>query len=120
MVLSGSAVPAERPLTDAAGRGTGGSTGSVGRPAVDGRPYARLMEEHREASVPPPSPAALLMLARELRDAAVRAGRTDVAARADEAIALITTTNRPAGTEKVARDGDKANVVVRVLDGLGL
>jgi hypothetical protein len=83
------------------------------------------MEHDREASEPGPTPAALLTLARELSEAAVSAGRSDVAAKADEAIVLITGTTDVAGTDAVgtdavARDGDKANVVVRVLDGLGL
>ena len=66
-----------------------------------------------------PAPAALLMLARELRDAAVNAGRPDVAAKAEEAIALITGPLDAAAGGRAARDGDKANTVVRILDGLG-
>ena len=65
-----------------------------------------------------PTPAALLMLARELRDAAVIAGRADVAAKAEEAIALITGPDDPAGTEPT-QGTDKSNTVVRILDGLG-
>ena len=56
------------------------------------------------------------MLARELRDAAVTAGRPDVAARAEEAIALITGTT---DSGDPAHDGDKGNTVIRILDGLG-
>jgi hypothetical protein len=78
------------------------------------------MEHDREASEPGPTPAALLILARELRDAAVSAGRSDVAAKTDEVIVLITGTTDAAGTDAAARYGDKAKVVVRVLDGLGL
>lgn len=66
-----------------------------------------------------PTPAALLMLARELRDAAVIAGRADVAAKAEEAIALITSSTAPADTTEPAKDGDKSNTVIRILDGLG-
>ena len=66
-----------------------------------------------------PTPAALLMLARELRDAAVIAGRADVAAKAEEAIALITGPDDPAGTTEPAQGTDKSNTVVRILDGLG-
>ena len=70
------------------------------------------MEQERS-----PTPAALLMLARELRDAAVTAGRPDVAAKAEEAIALITSSTTDSGD--TARDGDKGDTVVRILDGLG-
>ncbi|GAA3940113.1 hypothetical protein [Actinoplanes auranticolor] len=61
-------------------------------------------------------PAALLVPARDLRTAAVIAGRADVVAKVDEVILLIAGRVEPAGTE---RDGDKANTVVRILDGLG-
>jgi hypothetical protein len=60
------------------------------------------------------------MLARELRNAAVTAGRGDVAAKAEEAITLLTSTNEPAGAGEAARDSDKGNTVIRILDGLGL
>ena len=59
----------------------------------------------------PPEPADRLMaLAAALRKEALAAGRTDVAAKADQAILLL------AG-EPVTEG--KANVVVRILDGLG-
>jgi hypothetical protein len=77
------------------------------------------MEQPREGPEPTPTPAALLMLARELRDAAATAGRPDVAAKAEEAILLITGTNDAGGTGEAARDGDKGNTVIRILDGLG-
>ena len=67
-----------------------------------------------------PTPAALLMLARELRDAAVIAGRADVAAQAEEAIALLTSSNGSAGTTQPTTGSDKSNTVIRILDGLGL
>ena len=66
-----------------------------------------------------PTPAALLMLARELRDAAVIAGRADVAAKAEEAIVLITGPKDPAGPTEPAKGSDKSDTVVRILDGLG-
>jgi hypothetical protein len=57
--------------------------------------------------------AVLLALAEKLRDVAAEAGRQDVAAKAEEAAALI---SRPAGGKQ---ETDKANVVIRILDGLG-
>jgi hypothetical protein len=77
-----------------------------------GPSYASVMEPQPEAS-------ALLMLARELRDAAVRGGRPDVAAKADEAIVLITGTDDTAAAGEAPSDGDKGNAVIRILDGLG-
>ena len=59
----------------------------------------------------PPEPLDRLMaLAAALRKEALAAGRSDVAAKADQAILLL------AG-EPVAEG--KGNVVVRILDGLG-
>ncbi|HET6534492.1 MAG TPA: hypothetical protein VFH03_28260 [Actinoplanes sp.] len=55
----------------------------------------------------------LAELARRLRDAAVEAGRPDVAAKAGEAIALLS------GKTEAANEPDRANTVVRFLDGLG-
>jgi hypothetical protein len=56
---------------------------------------------------------ALLALAQRLREAASIAGRTDVVARVDDVIRQI---SAGGGTE---RDPDKANAVIRFLDGLG-
>ena len=54
----------------------------------------------------------LLALARQLREAAAGAGRTDVVAKVDDVILLL------AGTEP--QEGEsKSNVVLRILDGLG-
>jgi hypothetical protein len=78
-----------------------------------------VVEHQRETSDSSPTPAALLMLARELRDAAATAGRMDVVAKADEAIALITSKQDSAGTGEPQRDGAKGNAVIRILDGLG-
>jgi hypothetical protein len=69
-----------------------------------------------ERKTPPAIPGDLLILARDLRTAAVTAGRPDVVAKVDEVILLIAGRDDPAGTE---RDSDKANTVVRILDGLG-
>jgi hypothetical protein len=54
----------------------------------------------------------LLLIAVHLKEAATRAGRLDVAAKADEAIALLA----DGATEEPA---DKASTVLRILDGLG-
>jgi hypothetical protein len=51
------------------------------------------------------------VLARQFRAAAVAAGRPDVAAEADEAIALLTVTDKPTT--------DAADTVIRVMNGLG-
>lgn len=54
---------------------------------------------------------ALLALGKQFRDAALRAGRDDVVAKIDEAILLVAREPR--------RGDDKANAVLRLLDGLG-
>jgi len=79
---------------------------------VAGGSYARVVDRQRETT----DPAALLVPARDLRTAAVIAGRADVVAKVDEVILLIAGEDKPAATE---RDSDKANAVVRILDGLG-
>jgi hypothetical protein len=60
------------------------------------------------------------MLARQLRDAAATSGRSDVVAKADEAIALIIGRDDSAGTSEPQPDTNKGNAVIRFLDGLGL
>jgi hypothetical protein len=64
--------------------------------------------------------AQLLTVARQLREAATRAGRLDVAAKADEAIVLIAGATDAADSDehKSERDGE-SNTVLRILDGLG-
>jgi hypothetical protein len=64
--------------------------------------------------------ADVLTVARQLREAAIRAGRLDVAAKADEAILLIAGANDSADSDeqKSTRDG-KSNTVLKILDGLG-
>ena len=57
--------------------------------------------------------AVLLALAEKLRDVAAEAGRQDIAAKAEQAMALV---SRPADGKP---ETDKANVVIRILDGLG-
>ena len=65
---------------------------------------------------PPEAAADLIGLSVRLRDAAVRAGRLDVAAKADEVIALLDDADR--GDREPGRD-DKANAVLKFFDGLG-
>jgi hypothetical protein len=57
--------------------------------------------------------AELLALAHRLRSAAADAGRGDVAAKVDDAIALLT------GRGRQETEADRGNTVVRILDGLG-
>ena len=57
---------------------------------------------------------ALLALAKQFRDAAVQAGRDDVVAKIDDTILLLAPPS-----ERPRSSGDKANVVLRILDGLG-
>jgi len=60
---------------------------------------------------------ALLAIAKQFRDAASGAGRSDVVSKIDEAIILLAGTDHTAG--KVDASDDKTNVVLRILDGLG-
>lgn len=64
---------------------------------------------------PNPDARDLTTLARRLRAAATDAGRTDVAAKADEIIALLA----PAVAEPADRRPRRGDTVVRLLDGLG-
>ena len=57
----------------------------------------------------------LLASAVHLKQAAVRAGRPDVAAKADEAIALL----GDAGEDQPQMRSDVGNAVLKILDGLG-
>ena len=60
---------------------------------------------------------ALLVIAKQFRDAASEAGRHDVVGKIDEAIILLAPAD-PADDR--AGDGtDKTNIVLRILDGLG-
>lgn len=56
----------------------------------------------------------LLTIAKQFRDAASQAGRPDVVAKIDEAIILLAGKDDAAG-----KTGDRTNVVMRILDGLG-
>jgi hypothetical protein len=60
----------------------------------------------------------LLALAKQLRDAASEADRPDVVAKIDEVILLLAGSSDSAGAPE--RGEDKTNVVLRILDGLGL
>ena len=64
--------------------------------------------------------AYLLASAVHLKQAAVRAGRLDVAAKADEAVALLAHAGRPVdGEDQPQKRSDVGNAVLKVLDGLG-
>lgn len=56
----------------------------------------------------------MLVLAKQFREAAADAGRTDVVDKIDEAVMLLAHEQRPRDEE------EKTNVVLRILDGLGL
>jgi hypothetical protein len=58
----------------------------------------------------------LLTLALALREAATRARRPDVGAKADEIVALLGPVDDAASGQERS---DKGNVIVRILDGLG-
>ena len=53
-------------------------------------------------------------MARQFRVAAATAGREDVVAKIDEAVLLL------AGSAQSRGEEEKTNVVLRILDGLGL
>jgi hypothetical protein len=62
----------------------------------------------------------LLASAVHLKQAAVRAGRFDVAAKADEAIALLAGADNPVdGEDQREKRNDVGNAVLKILDGLG-
>ncbi|WP_433293537.1 hypothetical protein ACQP2F_30855 [Actinoplanes sp. CA-030573] len=67
------------------------------------------------------SPAArLAALATRLREAAVQAGRLDVAEKADDALALLGEPCAPAAQGDRKRERrDTGNAIIRTLDGLG-
>ena len=64
-----------------------------------------------------PSPAYLLASAMHLKQAAVRAGRPDVAAKAAEAVTLLG--ESPVDDQDRDQRGEVGNAVLRILDGLG-
>jgi hypothetical protein len=63
--------------------------------------------------------ARLLPLARQLREAATRAGRLDVVAKADEVIALVVANDPVDDDDQKPGHDDKSNTVLKILDGLG-
>jgi hypothetical protein len=66
------------------------------------------------------TPAYLLASAVHLKQAAVRAGRLDVAAKADEVIALVANADNPIEAKDQRQErNDVRNAVLRILDGLG-
>jgi hypothetical protein len=79
--------------------------------------YHDAMSQERDGHSADRDNRALLAIAKQFRDAASSAGRPDVVAKIDEAIILLAATDHAAG--KVDGGGDKSNVVLRILDGLG-
>jgi hypothetical protein len=77
------------------------------------------MEESPEQVDARHEAALLLQLARQLREAATRAGRTDVVAMADEVIALLAGAPDPVDDDRKPGQPDRGNAVLRILDGLG-
>jgi hypothetical protein len=65
--------------------------------------------------------AYLLASALHLQQAAVRAGRRDVAAKADEVVALLANADNPIdGNDRRRESNDAGNAILKILDGLGL
>jgi hypothetical protein len=78
------------------------------------------MAEHVEPVDGRSTAAYLLASAVHLKQTAVRAGRSDVAAKADEAIALLASADNPIDGKDQPREGNNVgNAVLRILDGLG-
>jgi hypothetical protein len=71
------------------------------------------MAQHAGTPEEKSSTTRLAALAVQLREAATRAGRLDVAEKADEAVALLADADTP------TRDRDTGNAILRTLDGLG-
>src|SRR5688572_16597944 len=83
-------------------------------------PTLVVMAERPEPVDNGSSAAHLLALAVQLKQAAVSAGRLDVAAKADEVIALLPIAEDPIdGTEQPQERSDAGNTVLKILDGLG-
>lgn len=75
-----------------------------------------VTQEHQERYADQDAHA-LLVIAKQFREAASSAGRPDVVAKIDEAILLLAGRESAAG--KPHGSDDKTNVVLRILDGLG-
>jgi hypothetical protein len=78
------------------------------------------MAEHAGPVEESSTAAYLLASAVHLQQAAVRAGRPDVAARADEVIALLADADNPIdGKDQPRARNDAGNAILKILDGLG-
>jgi hypothetical protein len=75
------------------------------------------MTQGRDGHRAGPDSRALLGIGKQFREAAADAGRPDVVAKIDEAIILLAGADDGAGT--AGGSADRANVVLRILDGLG-
>jgi len=79
------------------------------------------MAERSEPADEGSSAAYLLASALHLQQAAARAGRRDVAAKADEVIALLANADNPIdGNDRRQESNDAGNAILKILDGLGL
>jgi hypothetical protein len=79
--------------------------------------YHGAVTQEREGRNAEQDSLALLAVAKQFRDAASSAGRSDVVAKIDEAILLLAGTGSSA--DKPHGSDDKTNVALRILDGLG-
>jgi hypothetical protein len=79
------------------------------------------MAERAEPADETSTAAYLMAAAVHLQQAAVRAGRRDVAAKADEVLALLATAGNPIdGDEQRQQSDDAGNAILKIMDGLGL
>jgi len=78
-----------------------------------------VMARHSRSADEGSSTTELEAIAARLREAAIEAGRLDVAAKADEAIALLTNAGSPLPDGQEPARHDTGNAVLRTLDGLG-
>ena len=82
--------------------------------------YAGVVADSSDPDGESSTPAYLLASAVQLKRAAVRAGRLDVAAKADEVIALLGNAASPVdGEDNKQGRSDVRNEVLKILDGLG-
>lgn len=78
-----------------------------------------MVPETEESAATDPETTELLKLAKQLREAAARAGRSDVIARTDDLVLLIADGTAAPGDDERRRSVSKSDTVVRILNGLG-
>jgi hypothetical protein len=106
--------PGTTPARGAAAEHTRGRAGWL-----RGRHSVGVMAQHSGPPDEASSTSQLAAMAARLRDAATRAGRLDVAAKADEALTLLAGAETPKGDDPEQRRRDTGNAILRTLDGLG-